>query len=108
MRQVLGAVLTLTTVLAACGGTKKKAVTRQDFQTVTDYVDKNMRAAAVTPAERKQYTLSQLGAPHHVEGATQLWYSSASDCYYLQVGEEGWASWGTGTTADCASWAVKP
>jgi hypothetical protein len=109
MKQGLGAlVLALSILAAACGGPKKRAVTRQDFQAVTDHVDKNMRSAAVLPAERKKYALSQLGAPHHVEGETQFWYSSAADCYYLQLGEDGWASWGTGATADCQSWAVKP
>jgi hypothetical protein len=108
MKQGFGALVLALSILAACGGPKKRAVTRQDFQAVTDYVDKNMRSAAVMPAERRKYTLSQLGAPHHVEGDTQFWYSSAADCYYLQLGEDGWASWGTGATADCQSWAVRP
>ena len=96
MKQGFGAlVLALSILPLACGGPKKRAVTRQDFQAVTDYVDRNMRSGEVTPAERKKYTLSQLGAPHHVEGDSQLWYSSAADCYYLQLGEDGWASWGS-------------
>jgi hypothetical protein len=109
MKKVCSAlVLALAMVAAACGGPKKKALTRQDFQAVSDYVDKNMRSAAVTPAERKSYTLSQLGAPHHVEGETQFWYSSAVDCYYLELGADGWTSWGTGATTDCKNWAIKP
>ena len=107
-RGILLAALLLLAPLVACGGPKKKAVTRQDFQAVTDYVDKNMRAGAVTPDERKKYTISQLGPPHHVEGDTQYWYSTAVDCYYLQLGEDGWASWGTGALKDCKKWAVAP
>jgi hypothetical protein len=98
--------LALSASSAACGGAKKKPVTRQDFAVVTDYVDKNMRGVAVTPEERRTYTISQLGAPHHVDGDTQYWYSNPVDCYYLQLGEDGWASWGTGATADCKRWAI--
>jgi hypothetical protein len=105
---LLGVALLLSASLVACGGGKKKAVSRQDFQAVTDYVDKNMRAGAVTPEERKKYTVSQLGPPHRVEGETQYWYSTAVDCYYLQIGEDGWASWGTGALKDCKKWAVAP
>jgi hypothetical protein len=105
---LLAATLLLAAPLVACGGPKKKAVTRQDFLTVSDYVDKNMRAGAVTPDDRKKYTLSQLGPPHRVEGDTQYWYSTAVDCYYLQVGEDGWASWGTAALKDCKKWAVAP
>jgi hypothetical protein len=107
-RAILLAALLLAVLLAACGGPKKKAVTRQDFQAVKEYVDKNMRAPAVTPEERKKYTVSQLGAPHHVDGDTEYWYSTAVDCYYLQVGADGWASWGTAALKDCKEWAVKP
>jgi hypothetical protein len=105
---LLGATLLLAATLVSCGGAKKKAVTRQDFLAVTDYVDKNMRAGAVTSDDRKKYTLSQLGPPHRVEGDTLYWYSTAVDCYYLQVGEDGWASWGTGALKDCKKWAVAP
>jgi hypothetical protein len=105
---LLGAALLLSATVGACGGAKKKAVTRQDFQAVTDYVDKNMRAGAVTAEDRKKYTVSQLGAPHRVDGETEYWYSTAVDCYYLQVGEDGWASWGTGALKDCKKWAVAP
>jgi len=105
---LLGGALLLAAPLVACSGPKKRAVTRQDFLAVTDYVDKNMRAGAVTPEDRKKYTVSQLGPPHHVDGDTQYWYSTAVDCYYLQVGEDGWASWGTGALKDCKKWAVTP
>jgi hypothetical protein len=105
---LLAALLLSASVVVACGGPKKKAVTRQDFQAVTDYVDKNMRAGAVSTDDRKKYTVSQLGAPHRVEGDTEYWYSAAVDCYYLQVGEDGWASWGTGALKDCKKWAVAP
>ena len=88
---ILLTALLLSASLVGCGGPKKRAVTRQDFQAVTDYVDKNMRAGAVTAEERKKYTISQLGAPHRVEDDTQYWYSTAVDCYYLQVGADGWA-----------------
>jgi hypothetical protein len=105
---LLGGALLLAAPLVACSGPKKRAVTRQDFLAVTDYVDKNMSAGAVTPEDRKKYTVSQLGPPHRVEGDTQYWYSTAVDCYYLQVGEDGWASWGTGALKDCKKWAVAP
>ncbi len=105
---ILLATLLLSASLVACGGQKKKAVTRQDFMAVTDYVDKNMRAGAVTAEERKKYVVSQLGPPHRAEDDTQYWYSTAVDCYYLQVGEDGWASWGTGALKDCKKWAVAP
>jgi hypothetical protein len=104
---LLALVLSAPTLLA-CGGPKKKYVSRQDFEAVTDYVDKNMRSTAVTAEDRRKYTVLQLGAPHRTEGDTQYWYSSAADCYYLQLGEDGWASWGTGATADCKKWAVAP
>jgi len=100
-------VLSVTT-LVACGGPKKKNVTKQDFQAVTEYVDRNMRAPAITPEERRKYTVSQLGGPHRVDGDVEYWYSTAADCYYLQLGEDGWASWGTGATKDCKKWGVKP
>lgn len=107
-RLVLLLVLVLSTPLVACGGPKKKYVTHQDFEAVTDYVDKNMRSAAVSAEDRRKYTVSQLGAPHRVEGETQYWYSTAADCYYLQLGQDGWASFGTGATEDCKKWSVNP
>ncbi len=101
-------VLALPVPLAACGGPKKHAVTKLDFQAVHDYVDKNMRATAVSADERRKYTVSQLGPPHRTEGDTLYWYSAAVDCYYLQLGEDGWASWGIAATSDCKRWAIKP
>jgi hypothetical protein len=90
----------------ACGGTKRRHVTREDLQTVSDHVDRDMRAAGVTAEERKKYVASQLGAPHRTDGEMQYWYTTVLDCYYLQVGEDGWASWGVGATSDCKKWSV--
>jgi hypothetical protein len=101
------ALAALVLLLAGCGE-KKRPVSRQDFETVTDYVDKNMRSPAVSPEDRRKYTVTQLGPPHRVDGNTQYWYTTAASCYYLQLGEEGWASWGAGVTADCKKWGVKP
>jgi hypothetical protein len=92
--------------LVACSGTKKHPVDKQDFQAVTDYVDKNMRTSSASAEDRRRYTLSQLGAPHHVDGEVQYWYTTQRDCYYLQLGEDGWASWGPGATTDCKKYAV--
>jgi hypothetical protein len=102
----LGLGLALVAALAACGGPKKHPVDRQDFQSVTDYVDKNMRTPSVGPEDRRDYTIRQLGAPHHKDGDVEYWYTSAADCYYLQLGQDGWASWGPGTTGDCKRFAV--
>jgi hypothetical protein len=98
--------MTLLLTLAACAGDRKKPVTRKDFAAVTDYVDKNLKLG--TAEDRRKYTVSQLGAPHRQDGTSTYWYSPVSDCYYLQLGEDGWASWGTGATADCKKWAVTP
>jgi hypothetical protein len=100
------AILLCALGLVACGGPKKHAVDRQDFQAVTDYVDKNMRTSSSSPEDRRKHTVSQLGAPHHTEGDVEYWYTSQRDCYYLQLGEDGWASWGPGVTTDCKKYAV--
>jgi hypothetical protein len=102
------AVLAVSAALTslACGGGKKRHVTKEELQTVSDYVDRSMRAAGVTADERKKYVVSQLGAPHRTEGEMQYWYTTVLDCYYLQVGEDGWASWGVGATSDCKKWSV--
>ncbi|HEY8091896.1 MAG TPA: hypothetical protein VIF09_28740 [Polyangiaceae bacterium] len=109
MRRAILPVAALVTALAmalvACGS-KKRLVERQDFQAVTDYVDKNMRGASVGPEERRKYTESQLGAAHHVDGDVEYWYTPPSNCYYLQLGADGWASWGPGMTADCKKYAA--
>jgi hypothetical protein len=92
--------------LVACGGPKKRHVSKDEFQTVADYVDRNMRNPNVTADDRKKYVTSQLGAPHRTEGELLYWYTTVLDCYYFQVGEDGWASWGVGQTNDCKKWAV--
>jgi hypothetical protein len=96
----------LAGALVACSGQKKHRVDRQDFQSVTDYVDKNMRTPSVGPDDRREYTIRQLGAPHHKDGDVEYWYTPEADCYYLQLGSDGWASWGPGTTSDCKRYAV--
>ncbi len=90
----------------ACGGPKKRHVTKEELQLVSDHVDRDMRSAGLTGEDRKKYVVSQLGAPHRTEGDLQYWYTTVLDCYYLQVGEDGWASWGVGVTADCKKWSV--
>jgi hypothetical protein len=92
--------------LGACGGPKQHTVDKQDFQAVSDYVDKNMRTSSAGPEDRRKYTVSQLGAPHHTDGDVEYWYTSQRDCYYLQLGADGWASWGPGVTTDCKKYAV--
>jgi hypothetical protein len=92
--------------LVGCGGPRKKHVTKEEMQTVAEYVDRNMRAPGVAPDDRKRYVASQLGAPHRTADGLQYWYTTVLDCYYFQVGEDGWASWGIGATSDCKSWAV--
>jgi hypothetical protein len=87
---------------------KKKVVDRRDFQEVNDYVDKNLRASGVTADKRKKYVLDKLGAPHHTSGGASYWYSTADNCYYLQMGEDGWTSWGTGVTSDCKFYGYMP
>jgi hypothetical protein len=101
----LAPVALLAAMLPACSS-KKHMVERQDFQAVSDYVDKNMRGASVGPEERRKYTESQLGEAHHSDGAVEYWYTSQRDCYYLQLGADGWASWGPGATTDCKKYAV--
>jgi hypothetical protein len=91
----------------ACSSAKKRHVTKEELQTTSDYVDRNMRAASVMPDDRRKYVASQLGAPHRTEGDQQYWYTTVLDCYYLQLGADGWASWGTGVTSDCKKWAVE-
>ena len=105
---LLATALTALALALACGGEKKKPVTTDDLKAVKDYIDTNMRKPGVTAEARKQYVHAQLGAPHHTSGESQFWYTPASNCYYLQIGEDGWASWGTGATADCKKWAVTP
>jgi hypothetical protein len=102
------AVLAASTALAslACGGPKKRHVTKEELQVVTDHVDRDMRSPSVSGEDRKKYVVSQLGAPHRTEGYLLYWYTTVLDCYYLQVGEDGWASWGVGATADCNKWSV--
>ena len=65
-----------------------------------------MRSSGKTAEDRRKYTVSQLGAPHHTDGDVEYWYTTQLDCYYLQLGEDGWASWGPGATADCKKYAV--
>jgi hypothetical protein len=101
-----GAAVVTSAFLAGCGGPRKKHVTKEDMQVVVDYVDRNMRATSVAPDDRKRYVASQLGAPHRTDGGLQYWYTTVLDCYYLQLGEDGWASWGIGATDDCRRWAV--
>jgi hypothetical protein len=100
------AALLSAATLVACGGPRKKHVTKEDMQTVAEYVDRNMRASSVAPDDRKRYVASQLGAPHRTADGMQYWYTTVLDCYYFQVGEDGWASWGIGATSDCGRWAV--
>ena len=106
MRRAFLLLLLIATGATACGGPKKHPVDRQDFQAVTDYVDKNMRTPSKGPEDRRSYTVSQLGAPHHTDGDVEYWYTRANDCYDLQLGEDGWASWGPGVTADCKKYAA--
>jgi hypothetical protein len=96
----------LLAALVACGGSKKRHVTKDEFQPVADYVDRNMRAPNVTPDDRKKYVVSQLGAPHRSDGDQLYWYTTVLDCYYFHIGEDGWASWGIGQTGDCKKWAI--
>jgi hypothetical protein len=98
---------TLLMALAACGP-KKHAVERRDFEEVDAYVQKNLRDQGVSAERRMDYVVSKLGSPHRTSGVSSFWYSPKSNCYYLQVGEDGWTSWGTGITADCDRYAVKP
>ncbi len=105
MRRASVAVAVLA-ALVACGGPRKKHVTKEDFQLVADYVDRNMRSQSVTAEARKKYVAEQLGAPHRTDGDLQYWYTTVLDCYYLQVGADGWASWGVGVTAECKKWSV--
>jgi hypothetical protein len=93
--------------LAGCGP-KKQSLERRDFEEVDAYVQKNLRDEGVPAERRMAYVVSKLGAPHRTVGATSYWYSPKSNCYYLQVGEDGWTSWGTGITAECDKYAVKP
>jgi hypothetical protein len=94
-------------VSASCGGEKKKPVTRGDFQTVGEYINKTLTGGTHTADERKTYVTAQLGAPHRVEGPQRYWYTTKPGCYYLAMGEDGWVSWGTGDrAADCTKWAV--
>jgi len=96
----------LLAALAACGP-KKQALERRDFEEVDAYVQKYLRADV--PADKRlSYVISKLGAPHRTVGGSSYWYSPKSNCYYLQVGEDGWTSWGPGITADCEKYAVKP
>ena len=103
-RASLPVIVALAAVLVACSS-KKHVVDRQDFQAVTDYVDKNMKSSSVGPEERRKYTETQLGSAHHVDGDVEYWYSPPSNCYYLQLGADGWASWGPGATTDCKKYA---
>ena len=105
-KAVLLLALGLAPPLQACGGTKTHPVAKQDFQAVTDSVDKNMRSSGKTAEDRRKYTESQLGAAHRTDGNVEYWYTTQVDCYYLQLGEDGWASWGPGMTADCKKYAV--
>jgi hypothetical protein len=89
-----------------CSDVKKHAVTKQDFALVNDYVLKKLNFGAHSPAERKQYIVSQLGGPHRTGGDMAYWYTPVADCYYFQMSAEGWGSWGTGATEDCKRWAV--
>jgi predicted small lipoprotein YifL len=99
--------LMLLFALAGCGP-KKKVVDRRDFQEVNDYVDKNFHAPGITAEKRRSYVVGKLGSPHRTTGETMYWYSPAVNCYYLQLGEDGWTSWGTGVTDDCSRYAVTP
>jgi hypothetical protein len=106
LKMVLAASVTLL-ALAACGP-KKMAVERRDFEEVDAYVQKNLRDEGVPAEKRLSYVVSKLGAPHRTNDGSSYWYSSKSNCYYLQVGGDGWTSWGTGITAECEKYAVKP
>jgi hypothetical protein len=101
------AVVAACICVAACGGVKKHHVTKEELQTTSDYVDRNMRVASVTADDRRKYVATQLGAPHRTDGEQQYWYTTVLDCYYLQLGADGWASWGIGVTSDCKKWAVE-
>jgi hypothetical protein len=92
--------------VVACSGPKKRHVTKDEFQPVVDYVDRNMRAPNVTGEDRKKYVISQLGPPHRSQGELLYWYTTVLDCYYFQVGEDGWASWGIGQTGDCKTYGI--
>ncbi len=93
---------------AACHQTARKAVTKQDFASVNDYVLKKLNNPATTAEARKTYIVGQLGGPHRTEGGTSYWYTPVAECFYFQMSGEGWSSWGIGTNADCQKWAVTP
>jgi hypothetical protein len=104
-----GALVAAIAASLACGGPKKKPVTKDDFKIVSDTVNKKLNGASHSPDERKAYVIGQLGAPHRTDGDRQLWYTIKGDCNYLEMGEDGWVSWGTGARdADCDKWGVKP
>ena len=104
LKMGLAASVTLL-ALAACGP-KKMAVERRDFEEVNEHVQKDMRGDGVSAEKRLDYVISKLGAPHHTSGGSSYWYSPKDNCYYLQVGEDGWTSWGVGVTSDCAIYGV--
>jgi hypothetical protein len=105
-RPVLLVAVALGVVVAACGGPKKHSVDRQELQSVSDHIDKEMRSASASPEDRRAYAVVKLGAPHRVDGDVQYWYTPQSNCFYFQLGADGWASWGPGVTEDCKSYAV--
>jgi len=110
-RPLLSRLLWVTSLLmlvAVAGCAKKKVVDRRDFQEVNDYVDKNLHGPDVTTDRRRSYVLSKLGAAHRTSGESMFWYSPAENCYYLQMGADGWTSWGTGVTSECSKYAVTP
>lgn len=103
----LGLLSSLLLALAACGP-KKHVVDRRDFEEVDSYVQKNLRDEGVSAERRMRYVISKLGAPHRTSDGASYWYSPKSNCYYLQVGPDGWTSWGPGVTEDCERHAVTP
>jgi hypothetical protein len=100
----IGVIASVLLALAGCG--KKRAVERRDFEEVNEHVQKDMRGDGVSAEKRLDYVISKLGAPHHTSGGSSYWYSPKDNCYYLQVGEDGWTSWGVGVTSDCAIYGV--